>query len=343
MYTEQEELEVEVIRKLVDSYFEIVRKTMLDQVPKAIMHFMVNRTKRGLQQHLIQQLYRDDCLDELLAERPEVGSVGSVGGQRWELARHTSSTAHRSTQPLPACTYPPRASRPTARMRARSPPTPPVSLPPGEPPLHTPGRHAAQGVRRGCRSAAGGRHGTGGGTHTTHAHTHTHADKHTHTRTHTHTHTHTRTHARAGGPGRADKPVDAWAARPAAAAAGRADWLEGAVAAPVGLQHAGAGPRGDGGAAVCGSLSAACQSVSLSLRLRSVPMPALCQFASFPLTPRCVGKHTQGGSDGGGLAFDPRDSMDAAARAATMASYALHGSGPGGHGGGPPASAQMSL
>ena len=30
--TEQEELEVEVIRKLVDSYFSIVRKTLLDQV-----------------------------------------------------------------------------------------------------------------------------------------------------------------------------------------------------------------------------------------------------------------------------------------------------------------------
>lgn len=30
--TEQEELEVEVIRKLVDSYFCIVRKTLLDQV-----------------------------------------------------------------------------------------------------------------------------------------------------------------------------------------------------------------------------------------------------------------------------------------------------------------------
>lgn len=30
--TEQEELEVEVIRKLVDSYFSIVKKTLLDQV-----------------------------------------------------------------------------------------------------------------------------------------------------------------------------------------------------------------------------------------------------------------------------------------------------------------------
>jgi len=31
---------------------------MQDGVPKAIMHFMVNNTKRGLQRHLIQELYR---------------------------------------------------------------------------------------------------------------------------------------------------------------------------------------------------------------------------------------------------------------------------------------------
>ena len=31
--TEQEELEVQVIRKLVNSYFSIVKKTLLDQVP----------------------------------------------------------------------------------------------------------------------------------------------------------------------------------------------------------------------------------------------------------------------------------------------------------------------
>lgn len=57
------------------------------QVPKAVMHFMVNNTKRGLQQHLIKQLYRDDVLEDLLSERPEVvmqrkvslGAVRSFG------------------------------------------------------------------------------------------------------------------------------------------------------------------------------------------------------------------------------------------------------------------------
>ncbi|KAF5830210.1 Dynamin GTPase effector domain-containing protein [Dunaliella salina] len=69
---EQDEIEVEVIRKLVDSYFAIVQRNLQDGVPKAIMHFMVNNTKRGLQQHLIQQLYREDLLEELLCEREDV-------------------------------------------------------------------------------------------------------------------------------------------------------------------------------------------------------------------------------------------------------------------------------
>eukprot|EP00198_Chlamydomonas_reinhardtii_P007892 XP_001697229.1 dynamin-related GTPase [Chlamydomonas reinhardtii] len=70
--TDQELAEVEVVRKLVDSYFNISRKNMADMVPKTIMHFMVLYTKRGLQQHLIKALYRDELLDSLLTEAEDV-------------------------------------------------------------------------------------------------------------------------------------------------------------------------------------------------------------------------------------------------------------------------------
>lgn len=49
---------MEVIKQLVTSYFDIVRKNLQDAVPKAVMHFMVNKCKRGMQQHLISALYR---------------------------------------------------------------------------------------------------------------------------------------------------------------------------------------------------------------------------------------------------------------------------------------------
>ncbi len=39
--TEQEEVQVEVTRVLVESYFDIARKNLQDAVPKAVMHFLV--------------------------------------------------------------------------------------------------------------------------------------------------------------------------------------------------------------------------------------------------------------------------------------------------------------
>ena len=39
----QLERQVETIRNLVDSYISIVRKTVTDQVPKAIMFLIVNK------------------------------------------------------------------------------------------------------------------------------------------------------------------------------------------------------------------------------------------------------------------------------------------------------------
>jgi len=70
--SDQEGVQVEVTRVLVDSYFDIVRKNLQDAVPKAVMNFLVGATRRALQQHLIRSLYREDLLGELMAEREDV-------------------------------------------------------------------------------------------------------------------------------------------------------------------------------------------------------------------------------------------------------------------------------
>ena len=56
--SEQEEVQVEVTRLLVECYFDIVRANLQDAVPKAVMHFLILHVQRGLQQHLIRSLYR---------------------------------------------------------------------------------------------------------------------------------------------------------------------------------------------------------------------------------------------------------------------------------------------
>ena len=70
--SERERMEVDIIKSLIASYFSIVRKNIGDLVPKTIMHFLVNYAKEHVQSNLVQRLYRDSSLDELLKETDTV-------------------------------------------------------------------------------------------------------------------------------------------------------------------------------------------------------------------------------------------------------------------------------
>lgn len=50
----------------------IVRKTIQDAVPKAIMHFLVNHVKDNLQSELVSQLYKHEMLEGLLSESEQI-------------------------------------------------------------------------------------------------------------------------------------------------------------------------------------------------------------------------------------------------------------------------------
>ena len=66
--TDREALETELIRRLISSYFNIVRETTADQVPKAIMHLLVNHSRDEVQNRLVSELYREDLFGDLLYE-----------------------------------------------------------------------------------------------------------------------------------------------------------------------------------------------------------------------------------------------------------------------------------
>nr|XP_010313067.1 dynamin-related protein 3A-like isoform X1 [Solanum lycopersicum] len=71
-HSDQETIEIAVTKLLLRSYYDIVRKNIEDSVPKAIMHFLVNHTKRELHNVFIKKLYRDNLLEEMLQEPDEV-------------------------------------------------------------------------------------------------------------------------------------------------------------------------------------------------------------------------------------------------------------------------------
>ncbi|GAB2268019.1 Dynamin- protein 3A [Dionaea muscipula] len=71
-HSENEGIEIMVTKLLLKSYYDIVRKNVEDMVPKAIMHFLVNHTKRELHNMFIKKLYRENLFEEMLQEPNEV-------------------------------------------------------------------------------------------------------------------------------------------------------------------------------------------------------------------------------------------------------------------------------
>jgi len=66
--TDREAMETELIRALISSYFNIVRESIADQVPKAVMHLLVNHCKDVVQNRLVTELYKESLFEELLYE-----------------------------------------------------------------------------------------------------------------------------------------------------------------------------------------------------------------------------------------------------------------------------------
>jgi vacuolar protein sorting-associated protein 1 len=61
-------METEVIKLLLLSYFNIVKRTAADLIPKAIMLNLVQKSKDELQRELLTELYKKESLMEDLKE-----------------------------------------------------------------------------------------------------------------------------------------------------------------------------------------------------------------------------------------------------------------------------------
>ena len=70
----RQQFDCELIEKLIRSYFVIVRKSIQDSVPKAVMHCLVNYVKDDVQQRLVSELYRTESYDALMDESAEIST-----------------------------------------------------------------------------------------------------------------------------------------------------------------------------------------------------------------------------------------------------------------------------
>lgn len=70
--SEREQRDCDIIERLIRSYFYIVRKSIQDSVPKAVMHFLVNYVKDNLQSELVTHLYKSDQAEALLVESEHI-------------------------------------------------------------------------------------------------------------------------------------------------------------------------------------------------------------------------------------------------------------------------------
>lgn len=61
-------METNLIRNLIATYFNIVRQTIQDLVPKAVMHLLVNHSSQQVQNRLVASLYKPELFQSLLNE-----------------------------------------------------------------------------------------------------------------------------------------------------------------------------------------------------------------------------------------------------------------------------------
>lgn len=91
---------MKVTRILLRSYFSIVRASLMDTVPKAVMHFLVNAAVSSLQQHLIRSLYKDDLFGDLLREQPELAHTRAELRSRLDALNEAVEALHDGSSEL---------------------------------------------------------------------------------------------------------------------------------------------------------------------------------------------------------------------------------------------------
>lgn len=68
----REQTETDMIKRLIVSYFNVVKKNVNDSIPKAIVTFLVNHCRNSCEKILVNNLYVEMQFEELLLEQDYV-------------------------------------------------------------------------------------------------------------------------------------------------------------------------------------------------------------------------------------------------------------------------------
>ncbi|AQZ16619.1 VPS1 (YKR001C) [Zygosaccharomyces parabailii] len=88
--TERETMETEVIKLLISSYFSIVKRTIADTIPKALMLKLIVKSKTDIQKVLLEKLYGNQDIEELTKENDITIQRRKECKKMVEILRHAS-------------------------------------------------------------------------------------------------------------------------------------------------------------------------------------------------------------------------------------------------------------
>eukprot|EP00026_Physarum_polycephalum_P003565 Phypoly_transcript_03578.p1 GENE.Phypoly_transcript_03578~~Phypoly_transcript_03578.p1 ORF type:complete len:535 (+),score=118.20 Phypoly_transcript_03578:792-2396(+) len=85
--TDAERAQIKLMKKLLNSYFDIAQRNVRENVIKVVMHFLVGRSHEVLGKELVTSLYKEEIFDELLREADGVLSRRIAATQRLEALK----------------------------------------------------------------------------------------------------------------------------------------------------------------------------------------------------------------------------------------------------------------
>jgi dynamin 1-like protein len=66
--------ELNTIKLLIRAYFKIVKRNLIDYVPKTIITLLVNESCDNCEKELVSRLYSDDRINNLLTRNPSMAA-----------------------------------------------------------------------------------------------------------------------------------------------------------------------------------------------------------------------------------------------------------------------------